>query len=778
MIRTGFEGNPRIRLTLLAGAALSALAPPGAYAQSNTAPLPAENAPPSASPQGIPATATGPTADNGGVEDIVVTAQKRSENAQNVPIAITALSSEQLRAAGVNDTLDLRATVPALNVTTATGGIGLPRIRGVGATGQGPGLENPVAVYVDGVYYGASFGILQSFFDTEQVAVLKGPQGTLFGRNATGGLIQITTQGPSFESTARAEIGYGNYDTLTAAAYVSGGLSDTIAVSIAAQHEKRDGYGRNLLTGRDIQTSHTFAARGKILWQPTEATKVLIAGDLNGRDAAEPAFRNFTPNTLGQNVTNQIISLGGDVERDIYSDVDPLLRTRAHGGSLTVSHDFGGVTLKSITAYRKSTFHYLFDPDGTTQRRIVIDNTQYDKQFTQEINLVSDGAGPFKWVLGGFYMHGEAGNAPGRTSGLLTFGGNGFTDNINEVGLKSIAGFAEGTYTFGESTNLTLGVRYTSDDRDLSARTVSFNGATRVTTTTPTTTQQRTFDKVTWRASLDHRFSPELLAYASFNRGFRSGTYIPQVTPVVILNPDVVDAYEIGIKSDLADRTVRLNVAAYYYDEKNIQVQQVISGINSVYNADGAHIYGIDADITWRVTSNFRLFGGFNYNHARYTSFTNAIIAVPFPLVAGFVLPAGQTCLGTFGNAFAQTGGNCLLRGDASGNRLQNTPAFTGSVGGSLDIPTNSAGKFTLAGNYYYNSGYVGTTDERVKQGNFSTVDASVTWRPEGNNFSLRVWGKNLTDAYYRTQIGATNSGDNGTNGTPRTYGATVGFDF
>jgi iron complex outermembrane receptor protein len=307
--------------------------------------------------------------------------------------------------------------------------------------------------------------------------------------------------------------------------------------------------------------------------------------------------------------------------------------------------------------------------------------------------------------------------------------------------------------------------------------------------------ESQTFNKLTWRLSLDHRFSPELLAYASYNRGFRSGAYIPQATPIVLLQPDVVDAYEIGIKSDLFDRRVRLNIAGYYYDEQNIQVQQVISGVNSAYNADGAHIYGIDADFSWRVTTNLRLFGGANYTHARYTNFTNAILSQPFPLPADFTLvkvpttnptynqiiapgqTTPQTCLGTLSPLNATLDGNCLYIGDASGNRLQNTPTFTASVGGSLDIPT-SMGKFTLAGNFYHNSGFVGTTDERVKQKAYQTVDTSLTWWTKNEDLFIRLWVKNLTDAHYHTQIGGTNSGDNGTNAPPRTYGLTTGFNF
>lgn len=773
----------RRRAVLLVGSAVSSLAmaaAASAQASPNAGvPLPAEGTPAAATQAGeAPQPAAAPTDTAAGIEDIVVTAQKRAQSAQDVPIAITALDSGQLRAAGVSSTEALKSAVPALNVTTATGGYGLPRIRGVGATGQGPGIENPVAVYVDGVYYGAAFGVLQSLFDVDQIAVLKGPQGTLFGRNATGGLIQITTLAPSFEYTGRAEIGYGNLQTATAAAFVSGGLSKTVAISVAGQYEDRNkGFGRNLLTGRDIQDGSTYAGRVKLLWNAGDATSFLLSADANGRDAAEPAFRNFGLNSLGQNVTSQILALGGDPDRDIYSDTDPRLRARQWGAGLTATQDLGFASLKSITAYRRTDLSILFDPDGTTQPRTIIANDQFDKQFTQEINLVSQGHHRIDWVLGGFYMNDAAGLSPARTTGLLIAGNNGYSDYRSDIRLDSYAGFAEGTLHVDAATNLIAGLRYTSDHRTADARSITYVGATNTTTVVPTS-DARTFNKLTWRLSLDHRFSPDVLAYASYNRGFRSGSFVPQTNPLQVLEPEQTDAFEVGVKTDLFDRRVRFNLAGYYYDQKNLQVIQIIAGTQYVYNAQGAHIYGLDGDVTFKLTRNVRLFGGVNYTHGRYTTFSNAILSTPYPLPAGFVVPAGQSCIGTFGNPYAQLGGNCLLRGDASGNRLQNTPTFTGSVGGTWDIPTATSGRFTLAGNYYYNSGFVATPDERVRQPHYNTVDASLTWHLPGDKVYLRAWGRNLTDAFYRTQLSASNTGDNGTNAAPRTYGGTLGFSF
>ena len=736
--------------------------------------------------------------------EIIVTATKRAANVQNVPIAITALSSAQVAASGVTGTDGLRAVVPALNVTKGVGGFGLPRIRGVGATGQGNGIENPVAVYVDGVYYAASSGVLQSLFDVEQVAVLKGPQGTLFGRNATGGLIQITTRGPSDTWTGKAELGYGNYKTMKGGAFLAGPLSSTLTFSLSGQYENRDkGFGANRFTGHEVQAEETWAMRGKLQWEPDADTKIVLAGDFNGTNASSPAFINFGGlNTQGVNVPAVITGLGGDPHYDIYADADPYLHGRQRGVSLTVDHDLGGAKLRSITAYRKTELNTFFDPDGTTRPTLMINNFNKDKNFTQELDLISDGSGPLKWVIGAFYMSNKSGEYPGRTTGLTVPGGLlGYSDENNEVGLKSWSGFAEGTYALGESTNLTAGIRYTHDERTLNASDVVFDGVT--TTTTGFGEQSRTFKKFSWKVSIDHRFSPELMVYASYNRGFRAGTFVPQATPIAILEPEVLDAFEVGFKSDLLNRKLRINVSAYSYDQSSVQVMQVLAGVQNVYSArGGARIYGIDGDFTLRATDNLRFFGGFSYNHSRYKSFTDAILSIPFP-VSGTFSPTqysyvdsttgatvvNTTCLGTFvpPNLTTQAqkdnfyrnrlGGNCMLRGDASGNRLQNTPDWTLSAGGNLDIPS-PIGKFSLAGNVYYNSGYVGTADERVIQASFTTINASLTWRHPNEHVYVRVWANNLTNAYYRAQIGASNSGDNGTSGAPRTFGGTLGFEF
>jgi iron complex outermembrane recepter protein len=725
--------------------------------------------------------------------EVVVTAQRREESLQNVPIAVTAVSEEVLERIGITDTSDLKSVVPSLNFSTAIGGLGLPRIRGVGSTGQGPGVENPVATYIDGVYIGSSIGALTSLSDIQQVAVLKGPQGTLFGRNATGGLIQITTKKPSHELTGDLQATGGNYGTYGGNAYLSGGLSDNTAASIAFKYENRqDGFGVNTVTGHDILDQESYSGRAKLLWELGDNTTITLSGDTSHVESANPAFRSLSANVLGHLAT-------GD-SRDITADVDPALKVDQHGGSIEIRHRFGGVELMSLSAYRHMKFYTKFDPDDTIESEwafipnansfagagfahgYVIENTELAEQFTQEFQLLSSNEGAFKWVVGAFYMNGQGSYEPAKTFTAALTAGNpaffvpaGSYTNLNvKQTLDSYAAYAQGTYSFNSTTNLTTGVRYTSDKREMSGirNDVGPDGTPFFVQQPPKGIEEHysdTFPRATWRLALDHRFSDVFMGYVSYNRGYRSAAYVVGNvgldTPLSnkVLKPEVVDAYEVGLKSDMLSRRVRLNAAAYYYDQENVQVMQIVSGVQNIYNADGARLYGLDADLTALLSERLTLTSGVNFTHARYTDFKNAVISTPQPVVG---CPAGTNF-----------GGNCLTIGDVSGKRLQNVPDWTANLGLAYEIPS-SIGKFSLAANFYYNDGWVADADNREKQKAYELLDASVTWRSQSDLMSVSVWGRNLTDELYYQQLGASNFGDNGVQAPPRTYGVTFGLHF
>jgi iron complex outermembrane receptor protein len=748
------------RAILLAGAGFGFVVSAPAFAQTATgASVTANTSANTSDSGGSPTAAPGngqsqpstPAAaqDDGGVKDIVVTAQRRSENLQNVPVAVTALTPETLAVAGVTSTDDLKALTPGLNFNTNLGGFGQPRIRGVGTTATGPGIENPTATYIDNVYIGTSAGALFALNDVDQVAVLKGPQGTLFGRNATGGLIQVTTRAPSIEPHAEVQFGYGNYKTVNASGYVTGGITDTLAASITGLYENQaDGFGKNLFNGQDIQTHREAAGRVKLQWKPDALTKVTLSGDYSQITAADPAIRTYGLTMFGTPTP------GGN--RDIDLNVQPYLNSRQWGTSLTAERELGGVQLVSISAYRDSKFHVIFDADQLPINGLALDETQIDKQFSQELQLQSTGSGPFKWVAGAFYFHSIGRYDPIRTSGAFLaspFFPLQAVDLYVDQRLDSYAGYAQGTYAIDDATNITAGLRFTSDHRKIvESQTLTVAGFP---VPQAPVSEAKTFNKLTWRLAIDHRFSPDVMAYASYNRGFKSGSFAPDTFPIAVLEPETLDAFEVGLKTELFDRKVRFNVAAFYYDQKNLQVNQIVQGVLLVYNASGSTSYGIDADLQARVTSNFTINAGASYLHARYKTFLNAFELFPLP---------------TGGNSFDQNG-------NATGNRLQNTPDSTINAGATYDIPTSS-GKFTLAANFYHNSGYFADPQNRLRQAPYELVDASVSWVSPDGHMLIRVWSKNLTNSFYYQQTNPLNVGDNYVAAAPRTFGGTIGFKF
>ena len=706
-----------------------------------------------------PGSAAQATADSGGIGEIIVTAQKRTEKAQNVPVAITSLTGRQLAATGVADTVDLKLVTPGLQVNTNLGGFGQPRIRGIGSTATGPGIENPVATIIDGVYLASQNGAIMQLNDIGQVDVLKGPQGTLFGRNATGGVIQITTRDPGQKPEGAFEATYGNYRTWGVNGTASGGLSDTLSASIAGTYKEQDkGYGLNLANGQEVGKDRTGAARVKLVWKPDAATKVVLSADYGEVKGDEPVIR-----TVSDWIFSGTAQPGGF--HDIDNNHQPYLHTQIGGAGLNIHHDFGAVALTAISAYRSAFFHTAIDADQTPRELLSVDITQTDRQFSQELQLTSNAGGPFKWVAGLYFLDYHGHYQPSVTSGAYLCGygdaaipgcTNAVADSYDDASLKSYAGFVQGTYALDRATNLTIGARFTYDQRSLHDWS-TFSPFPNVVYPSNNETSSANYPKATWRIALDHRFSPELMAYATYNRGFKSGTFQPDTfNPTVALKVETVDAFEAGFKADLFNRALRFNVSGFYYDYDNLQANFISNGVLAVYDAPGSINYGIDADVMARPTRNFQITAGLSWLHARYKQgFDDAFLPV-----------AGS---GPFGLQFYQ--------GNASDSHLQDTPDFTANLGASYDIDS-AIGRFTLAGNLYHNGGYYGDPGNLLHQSAYTLLNGSLTWRDSHDHFSIRVWGKNLTDAQYTEQYDQTNFGNNIVPAPPRTFGVTLGAAF
>lgn len=681
------------------------------------------------------------------LQEVVVTAQRRSEKLQNVPIAITALSGAQLTRAGVQTTADLNGVIPGLNFTSSLGAYGLPTVRGVGSNSNGPGIENPVVTYIDGVYMVSPAGSLVALHDVSQVAVLKGPQGTLFGRNATGGLIQITTldpgQAPRFDFDG--SVGTRQYSSENLFASVP--FSPTLAGSIAASNEDLlEGFGHNLYNGHSVQAHRSTAVRGKLVWRPDQDTRVTLSADYSYYRASDPALRTIGLNAIGQ------LTPGGP--SDIDSNIQPMVNVKQWGTSLTAARDFAGFQVLGITAWRENRLDTLLDGDQTPISipftPASVQNKERDSQFSQELQFLSTTPGPFSWVAGAYYLHSTGQYDP--VTVVLPFVGTSI-QNVTQR-LNSYSAFAQGTYKLLPDTNLTAGIRYTLDKRSISGTDLLDLGFFTV-PGGPPDDASRSFSAPTARVSIDHRFSPDLLAYVSYNRGFKSGTFSPQNFPVVVVQPETLNAYEIGAKTDLLDHRLRFNVAGFYYDYANKQDQQIDNGVEYLYDAKSVQMYGMDSDITLRVTDALQITAGASAIHAEYTDFQDAPVTTASPM-----------------------GGNLVGTGNVSGSMVEDTPTWTVNIGPSyrLDMPF---GTFTASANYYHNSGWYAAPDNRVRQGAYNVLNADLQFVPASYSYlSIDLWGHNLTDAIYSAQLNETQTGDNRVAAPRQTLGLTVGMHF
>lgn len=687
------------------------------------------------------------------IGDIIVTAQKRSENLQNVPIAVSVIQADTLSSAGIQAVSELAQVAPGLTMTQAGSNSILPRIRGIGQSGANMGLENPVAIYVDGVYYASTAGSMFSLANIEQVSVLKGPQGTLFGRNATGGLIQVTTRDPKQDFSGEASLTLGNKETYGGNLYVTGGLAPNVAADLAVYYKNQNhGFGRNLTNGKYVADSEDFVVRSKIKADLGEDSSVTLAGDYSVSELAQPVFRTV----YGFLPINKVPFTGGKF--DIDSDTQPYARTEQWGGSLTFEHDFGDVRFNSITAYRNISDATVLDNDGlpapTTiflpAAQTAVSTTAHEKTFTQEFQLSSDGGGPLTWTTGFYYFQNNGHYGPPVVINQLD--GTILVTINTKLKTRAYAGYGQATYALSDRLNLTAGLRYSKETRKAEGSLdVTVGGVQQLFLPS---TGDASFGEFTWRLAADYRFSSAALLYASYNRGFKSGGFNPTEIPYHSFEPEKVDAYEAGLKLDLFDRRLRINPSIFYYDYKNLQAILYANGQPLTQNAASAKIYGMDVDFVAALFDGFTLNGGLSVLHARYGLYRGAQITTP-DLV---------------------NGGNIITSGDLRDTRLANTPDWTANLGAQYKVNVGR-GDLSFAANYAYNDGFYSDAENRQRQKGYHLFNASIEYKSD-SGYSLSVWGKNIGNVAYATQLYTEAAGDKIRVGPGRTFGVTAGLEF
>ncbi|MFM7350223.1 MAG: TonB-dependent receptor [Erythrobacter sp.] len=822
-----------IRSALLLGAALSGLA-----AAPSRAETPAAAADPAAAEAADePAAAEQPsaTATESEASEIFVTARRRTESAQDVPIAVTVLSGQQLAETGAFNVARLQQIAPTLQLYSSNPRNTSLNIRGLGVPFglTSDGFEQGVGIYIDDVYYSRVASALFDFLDVAQVEVLRGPQGTLYGKNTTAGAVNIRTNQPTFTFEGNAEVSLGNYEFKQARVAVSGPLSKTVAVRVAASATDRRGTIFNVKTGEDIQSLDNLGLRAQVLWQPTDNLKVTLAGDYNKQDAnccgsvfvgtvstQRPLNRQFAALAAAQGYAPP--SLNGF---DRLTDLDSTLQAgnTIYGVSLRAVWDVGPGTLTSVTAWRHWDWKPQNDRDFTGLPIVArSQNPSQQNQYTQEFRYAytskaidfvvgafafnqridtqgteSQGAAASRWSIA---PNNALSNDPSVLNGLTA-------RNTQFLKSTSAALFGQLSWKVTDAFTIQPGVRLNYDKKEGFYQRRVFTGTGVELRGTETDARSRAQLAIfqpqlsapsdsdwnfTYDLTASYKLAPDVLAYATYAKSFKTiginqnglptdANGVP-IAAAGSIKPENVDHFEIGVKSQFWDGRATLNLAAYRTDIKDYQatVNNGQFGVLRGYlaNAGKVRSQGIEADVSVRPSARFSAYVNGAYTDAKYVRFVDA--PCPPELSGGTTVGAGQ-----IPSAPGTPGGLSPANCDISGQRLPGVSKWALSFGAEGNLPGSvfgKAGQFYLGYDGSYRSNFFsnGSPSAATLVKGYSLSNVRAGFRTD-DGLNIFAWVRNAFDQNYYEQlfIAPGNTGlIAGLPGDPRTWGATVSVSF
>lgn len=645
-----------------------------------------------------------------GLEEIVVTAQRTSENLQRSPVAVTALTAQSLAARQITSVRDLSTSIPntLISAPVAVSNAARIFIRGVGQDNSGILADPAVAVYVDGVYMPRVNGALFDFSDVERVEVLRGPQGTLYGRNASGGAINIITKTPGAMPEFSADVAYGRFDSLDVHAFGAGPLiEDKLGGSVSAVYRKRDGIMTNTITGEKLNDRELGAVRAKLRSTPTDNLTITASADYT--DDNSDAL-------VGADLTNfpGVINPNASPDRDPFTTevtAPNLGKLTTWGASLQVNYAASDWTLSSTSSFRRLDNDLIIPLVMLPTGPVLISFDIRDDSVSQEFNAAYDSE-RLKGVVGVYYFNGDS-----RSLEELTMPPRDIHRDTDAAAV-----YAQGTYKLTDTVGFTGGLRYTYEQ-------------TKVTQFFYTQRDYSQSAKEDWTAftpkiGLEWQIDESLMAYASFTKGFKSGGFnaiAPNTNTgtgaegaPIAYDPEKVKSYEAGLKYQSADNRFRLNGALFWAEYDGLQLPVYFPGTVNTYtsNATGARVWGVELEASYRPSRSLELYGTFSHQEDEYTS--------PFP------------CSDAFNNIV-----DCQ---DRQIKALIPTQASAGfNFTPELDIP----GRIRLNGSWNYISGYwnnVSNTIDLQHTGAHGLVNASIAYETEDGHWTYSVEGKNLTD--------------------------------
>ncbi len=693
---------------------------------------------------------------------IIVTAERRESSVQDISASIQVVSGESLTKIGIVDTENLQVRVPGLVTSRLGGPTQRPYLRGIGNDLYGIASGNSVATYVDGVYVPNSTQSFQAFNDLERLEVLKGPQAVLYGRNATGGTILITSKKPEFDFGASGDVSYGNYNDFQIRGAVTGPLSDKIAGRLAMQYLDRDGFGVNLPSGKDQDFFKNFAIRGSLLANVTDRLSVLVSADYSKIETGDyvktpnPDAWNYQA-TVGQYIADPWKRYG---QHDSYAPV------KDRGIKLRMDWETGLGDITSVTSYRKFKYGpFTYDNDDVgmplslpTTPPIVLGelwvngSVQSSKQFSHETFLATDSDKPFRAIVGASVFL-EKSTELQRSIFFAYRYSDRYLNN------PAYSAYADFKYDLAPSVTLTAGARYSHERKTYSLTPLTVDASTgNITGRGTEVTGRASWSQFTPRFGIEYKPTSDIMLFATATKGFKSGGFNTD-DPTNEFAPEDIWSYEGGFKASWG-RVLTTNLSAFYYDYSNLQVQQVLlpSGKSIVTNAASAKIYGLDGEIALRPTRDLTLGANFALMHSEYGDLTlfNDLLAVPTNVsVKGNVLKrAPKTSVMTYLDYRADVGiGELSFRGEAV---------------------------------YRSRTYYTPFQDEPHSQPGFWLLNANVRFEFDDGKQYVSFYGQNLINKLYATSIedvarflGPLDGAPLYTHyGPPRTYGVRYGFSF
>ena len=685
------------------------------------------------------------------IATIVVTAERRAQPLQTVPMAIQAFSGEDLERAGVTNVMDLQGLSPGV-VVTSNSGLGQIYVRGIGSDIVGAGLDGAVAVYVDGVYQSRPGGQLFKFVDVERVEVMKGPQGTLYGRNATGGAINIISKGPSRESEGQFDVQLGSFSQKEVRGTVSGPLSAGVAYGrLSLLYSKDDGYSKNTLLNQQGNSTDTTGVRGAVEFTPSPNLTVLLNARYTDSKTA-PMLNALYPsvNPLFTTFKATVISDPFTVMHNAPTYADATQSAL----DATIKYNLGWARFTSVTSSTSLKGNAYTDIDGTEIPLLnSIPSPEDTRYWTQDFTLASSGSGPWEWTALASFLHQKTDWNLNLAIPLSRVVSKNFSSNTNDA--QGIGGQA--SYSLGNGVKLTAGTRYSSETKKIQATSITQVGGVSL----PATNQNAEQTWTAWTPKFVAEYSPArgLMWFASATKGFKSGGYNTATVGSPAIKPETVVNYEAGVKSAWLNNRVIFNATAFEakYDEMQLQftTKNAAGALVAVTtNAAKATSKGVELEVVAKPMPRLQLAAGAQFLNARFDRF---LAANPLKLAAGVL--------------------------DQAGNPLNRSPDSTFNLSAQYTWPSAFAGKdVTLRADAYNRSRIYYTTfkDPLASEELGTLLNAQLSFEPNGaGGLYGALFVKNMTDKKHTEDILASSTaGYIAYMAAPRTVGVKIGYRY